>query len=86
MMLSKRINMDKIKLCEGQVPCTYVIDAIELPLQTEKRLEALGLTHGTPIYVINRKGRGTMIVRIRGTRFALGYGITKNIQVKEVTQ
>ena len=72
-----------MQLCQGRVSSTYVIDSIKLPLETEKRLEALGLTKGTPVFVINRKGRGTMIVRIRGTRFALGYGITKNIQVKE---
>lgn len=73
----------KLQLCQGRVASTYVIDSIKLPLETEKRLEALGLTRGTPVFVINRKGKGTMIVRIRGTRFAFGYGITKNIQVKE---
>ena len=72
-----------MKLRKGQIRSTYIIDAIELPVQTEKRLEALGLTQGTPISILNKKGRGTMIVQVRGTRFALGHGITKNIQVKE---
>ena len=60
-----------------------MIDNISLPLQTEKRLEALGMTQGTPVEVLNRKSGGTMIVRVRGTRFALGKGITKNIEVTE---
>ena len=72
-----------MELREGQIRSTYIIDMIELPEQTEKRLEALGLTQGTPISILNKKGRGTMIVQVRGARFALGHGITKKIMVKE---
>lgn len=75
-----------MELRKGKIRSTYVIDVIKLPLQTEKRLEALGLTHGTPISILQKKGCGTMIVQVRGTRFALGHGITKNIQVKESEQ
>lgn len=72
-----------MELRQGKIRETYVIDSISLPLQTEKRLEALGMTQGTPVEVLNRKSGGTMIVRVRGTRFALGKGITKNIEVTE---
>ena len=72
-----------MELRQGKIRGTYVIDNISLPLQTEKRLEALGMTQGTPVEVLNRKSGGTMIVRVRGTRFALGKGITKNIEVTE---
>ena len=72
-----------MELRQGKIRGTYVIDNISLPLQTEKRLEALGMTQGTPVEVLNRKSGGTMIVRGRGTRFALGKGITKNIEVTE---
>ncbi len=75
-----------MELREGQIRGTYVIESIALPLQTEKRLEALGMTRGTPISVLNRKRCGTMIVHVRGSRFALGQGITKNIQVREAVQ
>lgn len=75
----------RMPLREGKASATYVIETMNLPLKTEKRLQALGLTKGTKVYILNRKRRGTMIVQIRGTRFAFGYGITKNIQVKEVT-
>lgn len=75
-----------MELRRGQIGSTYFIDVITLPLQTEKRLEALGLTQNTPISILNKKGRGTMIVQVRGTRFALGHGITKNIQVREAVQ
>ena len=72
-----------MELRQGKIRGTYVIDNISLPLQTEKRLEALGMTQGTPVEVLNRKSGGTMIVRVRGTRFALGKRITKNIEVTE---
>ena len=75
-----------MELRRGQIGSTYFIDVITLPLQTEKRLEALGLTQNTPISILNKKGRGTMIVQVRGTRFALGHGITENIQVREAVQ
>ena len=37
---------------------------------------------GTSILVLNAKSRGTLIVNVRGTRFALGRGITKQITVR----
>lgn len=62
----------------------YLIEDMKLPQKTEKRLEALGMTHGTTIQVINTKDRGTMIVKVRGTRFAIGRDISANIDVTEV--
>ena len=57
---------------------------MELPPQMERRLEALGMTRESVITVLNRKGKGIMIIKLRGTRFALGYNMTKNITVREV--
>ena len=62
---------------------SYVVERIGLPFQLERRLEALGMTRQTPVTVLNRKGKGILIIKLRGTRFALGYNITKNIEVKE---
>ncbi len=59
-----------------------VIEDINLPFQMEQRLQALGMTKGTRISVLNRKGKGIMIIKLRGSRFALGYDITKNISVE----
>ena len=61
-------------------PC--VVESMSLPFELERRLEALGMTTGTPVSVLNRKGKGIMIIKLRGTRFALGYNITRNIEVK----
>lgn len=69
-------------LSEGKIGETYSVQAIHLPFQMERRLQALGMTRQTRLPVINRKGKGILIVKIRGTRFALGYNITKNIEVR----
>lgn len=71
-----------MQLCEGKTGVCYIIEQIALPLEMEHRLEALGMTVGTKIYVVNRKGHGILIIKLRGTRFALGYNITKNIRVR----
>lgn len=68
-------------LCDGTIGNSYRVKEMTLPVNIEKRLEALGMTQGTSITVLNRKGHGVLIVKIRGTRFALGRNITKNILV-----
>lgn len=40
------------------------------------------MTDKAPVTVLNRKGKGILIIKLRGTRFALGYNITKNIEVE----
>ena len=70
-------------LKDAQVGRTYIVEAIHLPFQMERRLEALGMTRQTSISVLNRKGKGILIIKLRGTRFALVYNITKNITVEE---
>ena len=70
-------------LKDAQVGHSYVVEKIDLPFQLERRLEALGMTRQTPVSILNRKGKGILIIKLRGTRFALGYNITQNIEVKE---
>ena len=61
---------------------SYIVENIHLPFETERRLEALGMTDRTRISVLGRKGRGILIVKLRGSRFALGAAITHNIEVE----
>ena len=70
-----------IKLSQGRIGNTYTVQKMELPINIERRLEALGMTHGTSVLILNSKSRGVLIVKVRGTRFALGRNITENIQV-----
>ena len=70
-----------MNLCEAVNGGSYIVENIDLPFEMQRRLEALGMTNKTPVTVLNRKGKGILIIRLRGTRFALGYNITKNIEV-----
>lgn len=36
---------------------TCVVEEMHLPFEMERRLEALGMTSGTPVSVLNRKGK-----------------------------
>ncbi len=67
-----------------QIGETCRVEKINLPFQIERRLQALGMIRDTTISVLNRKGKGIMIIKLRGSRFALGYQMTKNIEVKKV--
>ena len=73
-----RLHMN---LCDGRIGGQYKVANIALPTNMEKRLEALGMTNGTSVTVLNSKSHGVLIVKVRGTRFALGRNITRNILV-----
>lgn len=60
-----------------------VVRALHLSSAVALRLQALGMTQNTPVTVLQRKGRGTMILDLRGTRFALGDKITSQIEVDD---
>lgn len=60
--------MRKLLLKDGQVGMSYAVEATHLPFQLERRLEALGMTRDTRISVLNRKGKGILIIKLRGSR------------------
>ena len=70
-------------LKEGQNNKTYRVLSIDIDLKLERRLEALGLTEGTEITILNNDKKGSITAKFRGTRFALGRRIADNIEVKE---
>ena len=68
-------------LQEGNSGSQYIVEQLDLPVDLERRLEALGMTEGTRVSVLRKKRRGAMIVKVRGTRFAVGLGISTHIRV-----
>lgn len=70
-------------LQEGSAGARYTVGQLELPVKLERRLESLGLIEGSEIAVLRKKRHGAMIVKVRGTRFAIGYGISSHIFVEE---
>ena len=49
-----------------------------------RRLEALGVNEMTPVTLLNKKGSGSVIFKVRGTRLAVGQRISDGIEVKEM--
>ena len=47
-----------------------------------QRLQALGMIEGTEISVLNNKNEGTVIIKMRSTRLALGKGISSHIGIR----
>jgi ferrous iron transport protein A len=73
-------------LQEGKAGSRYLVKKLELPVSLERRLEALGLIEGSVVSVMRKKHRGAMIIKVRGTRFAVGWGISTHIQVSNIPQ
>lgn len=68
-------------LLKGNIGDIYTVQNIDLEDNIKRRLQMLGLTDGTKISVLNSKRRGTMIIKVRGTRFAIGRDIAAGISV-----
>ena len=74
-----------MNLKEGTNKGRYTVKAIKIEQNLERRLEALGLTEGSSILVLNNDKKGALTVKFRGTRFAMGRRIAEHIYVEEVS-
>ena len=72
-----------MKLMEGEVGKKYIVRSVVVEETITRRLEALGVNEKTQIAVLNKKQSGTMIIKVRGTRLALGRRITGGIEEEE---
>src|SRR5699024_111017 len=54
-ILPKKEERAYMHLNEAQKDKDYIVKSIGLPFETERRLQALGMTDDTPIRVVNRK-------------------------------
>lgn len=66
-------------LSDSEIGKIYTVQEIHLDDKTKQRLEVIGMTGENDIEIINRSRSGAVIVRVRGTRFALGKKIADNI-------
>lgn len=71
-------------LKQGKSNHTYRVESLQTALDLERRLEALGLTEGSHITILNNQKKGALTARFRGTRFAIGRQIAERILVSEV--
>jgi ferrous iron transport protein A len=72
-------------LREGTIGGEYLVRDIQLEDKVKRRLQMLGLTEGTGVSILNNKKSGSIIMKVRGTRFAIGKRIAEGILVEEGT-
>nr|WP_313583207.1 FeoA domain-containing protein [Lacrimispora sp.] len=72
-----------MKLYEGEIGKTYIVYNVMVKDAITRRLEALGVNELTPVTLMNKKGSGTVIIKVRGTRLALGKRISEGIEIRE---
>lgn len=68
-------------LSEIQTGQKIRVKSLHLDTSACRRLQALGMLPGTPLQVLHRKRSGTMVILLRGNRFALGSQMSKGIEV-----
>ena len=72
-----------MSLFEGIKGINYEIKGLYVEEGITRRLQALGLNDGTVITVLGRKKNGALIIRVRGTRLAIGRHISQGSEVEE---
>ena len=71
------------KLNECEIGGRFVVAGVQVDEGITRRLEALGVNEGTPVNILNKKGSGSVIIKVRGTRLALGRRLSEGITVRE---
>ena len=73
-----------MQLNEGEVGETSLVINVTADAAITRRLEALGVNEMTPVSVLNKKGSGSVIFKVRGTRLAVGQKISDGILVEKI--
>ena len=73
-----------MKLSEGIIGRTYRVEGVAVNETITRRLEALGVNSMTPVTLLNKKGSGSVIFKVRGTRLAVGQRISDGIEISEM--
>lgn len=68
-------------IVDGMIDGTYIVTDISMEGPIMRRLESLGINSGTKLRLMNRKRNGTVIIKVRGTRWAIGKDIAGGILV-----
>ena len=73
-----------MNVSQAQKGRTYLVKKVNLEGNIERRLEMLGLTDKVKLMVLNKKNQGAVIIKVRGTRFAIGKEIADAIEIEEI--
>ena len=74
-----------MKLSEGEIGHIYIVQSVVVDDTITRRLEALGVNELTPVTILNKKGSGSVIMKVRGTRLAVGRKISEGIRIGEIS-
>ena len=74
-----------MKLNQADILQNYRITSVQEQEKIQRRLEALGILEGTKVVVLNRKRNGSTIIKVRGSRWALGNEIAEGIEAVSYT-
>ena len=55
-----------MKLYEGEIGKSYIVQEVMIEERLTRRLEALGVNEHTKVTVLNKKKSGTLIINVRG--------------------
>ncbi len=70
-----------MRLIDGVKGHIYKVKNINLERVVKRRLEMLGMTEYSDVTLLNKKKSGAVIVKVRGTRFALGKEFAEGIEI-----
>lgn len=75
-----------MRLYECEIGKRYLVESVMVDEAITRRLEALGVNEGTPVQILNKKGSGSVIIKVRGTRLAMGRKLSEGIAAREVDE
>ena len=84
LLIANYKELFSMKLSEGIIGRTYRVDSVAVNETITRRLEALGVNNMTPVTLLNKKGSGSVIFKVRGTRLAVGKRISDGIEISEM--
>ncbi len=70
-----------MNLINGEKGFVYKVKSINLAENVKRRFEILGMIKDTEILILNKKKNGSVIIKLRGTRFAIGKNFAKEIKI-----
>ncbi|MEE0943879.1 MAG: FeoA domain-containing protein [Clostridia bacterium] len=71
-------------LKDGTYGREYAVADICLAPRIVHRLEVLGLVKGARVIILGKKRKGPVIIKVRGTRFAIGRKMADGIHIEVV--
>lgn len=86
LLIANYKELFSMKLSEGIIGRTYRVDSVAVNETITRRLEALGVNSMTPVTLLNKKGSGSVIFKVRGTRLAVGKRISDGIEISEMEE